>query len=134
MKRLKAICVGSLHSTEKCSMELKTRLFSQLLLAASQLKEPCDFHFGQRVAHYQRILSARGSLKVLKSDHVKFSAESTLLRTSTCMSPQSLGPVCLFYDTMDCSLLGSSVPGISQGRILEWVAIFYSRGSSQPRD
>ena len=29
---------------------------------------------------------------------------------------------------------GSSVPGISQARILEWVAISFSRGSSQPRD
>ena len=35
---------------------------------------------------------------------------------------------------MDCSLLGSSVPGISQARILEWVAISFSRGSSRPRD
>ena len=35
---------------------------------------------------------------------------------------------------MDCSLSASSVHGILQGRILEWVAIPYSRGSSQPRD
>ena len=35
---------------------------------------------------------------------------------------------------MDYSLPGSSVHEISQARILEWVAISYSRGSSQPRD
>ena len=35
---------------------------------------------------------------------------------------------------MDCSLPGSSVHGIFQGRVLEWVAISFSRGSSQPRD
>ena len=34
---------------------------------------------------------------------------------------------------MDCSPPGSSVHGISQARILEWVAISFSRGSSQPR-
>ena len=34
----------------------------------------------------------------------------------------------------DCSLPGSSVHGILQARILEWVAISFSRGSSQPRD
>ena len=34
-------------------------------------------------------------------------------------------------DTMDCSLLGSSAHGIILARILEWVAIFSSRGSSQ---
>ena len=37
-------------------------------------------------------------------------------------------------DCMDCNPLGSSVHGISQVRVLEWVAISYSRGSSQPRD
>ena len=35
---------------------------------------------------------------------------------------------------MDCSLPGSSVHGILQTRILEWVDIPSSRGSSQPRD
>ena len=35
---------------------------------------------------------------------------------------------------LDCSPLGSSVHGIFQARILEWVAIFFSRGSSQPSD
>ena len=33
-----------------------------------------------------------------------------------------------------CSPPGSSVHGISQARILEWVAISFSRGSSLPRD
>ena len=37
-------------------------------------------------------------------------------------------------DPMDCNLPGSSVHGILQARILEWVAIPFSRGSSQPRD
>ena len=35
---------------------------------------------------------------------------------------------------MDCSPPGSSVHGIFQARILEWVAVPTSRGSSQPRD
>ena len=35
---------------------------------------------------------------------------------------------------VDCSLPGSSVYGILRARILEWVAIPFSRGSSQPRD
>ena len=35
---------------------------------------------------------------------------------------------------MDCSSPGSSVHGIFQASILEWVAISFSRGSSQPRD
>ena len=37
-------------------------------------------------------------------------------------------------DLMDCSPPGSSVYGIFQARVLEWVAISFSRGSSRPRD
>ena len=37
-------------------------------------------------------------------------------------------------DPMDCNLLGSSVHEIFQARVLEWVAISFFRGSSQPRD
>ena len=37
-------------------------------------------------------------------------------------------------DPMDCGLPGSSVHGIFQARVLEWVAISFSRGSSWPRD
>ena len=36
------------------------------------------------------------------------------------------------FNSMDCSLPDSSVHGISQARILEWVAIPFSRGSSSP--
>ena len=38
-----------------------------------------------------------------------------------------------FCDPVDCSPPGSSVHEISQARILEWVAISFSRGSSWPR-
>ena len=37
-------------------------------------------------------------------------------------------------DPLGCSLLGSSIHGICQARALEWVAISFSRGSSQARD
>ena len=40
----------------------------------------------------------------------------------------------LFWDPMDCSPPGSSVHEILQARILEWVAILFSRGSTRPRD
>ena len=37
-------------------------------------------------------------------------------------------------DPMDCRLSSSSVHGILQARVLEWVAISFFRGSSGPRD
>ena len=48
-----------------------------------------------------------------------------------CLAAQSCLTLC---DPMDCSPPGSSVHGTSQARLLEWVVIFFSRGSSQPRD
>ena len=43
--------------------------------------------------------------------------------------------LCLtLWDSMYCSLLGSSFHRISQTGMLEWVAISFSKGSSQPRD
>ena len=48
-----------------------------------------------------------------------------------CVSAQLCPTLC---DPMDCSPPGSSVYGILGARILEWVAISYSRGSSWPRD
>ena len=57
------------------------------------------------------------------------------------LSPLVIGKVemlvaqlCLtLCDPMDCILPGSSVHGILQARILEWVAIPFSRGSFRPR-
>ena len=48
-----------------------------------------------------------------------------------CEVTQSCPTLC---DPMDCSLLGSSLHGILQARVLEWVAISFSRGSSRPMD
>ena len=47
----------------------------------------------------------------------------------------SVAKLCLtLCRSMDCSIPGSSVHGISQTRILEWVVISSSRGSFRPRD
>ena len=48
-----------------------------------------------------------------------------------CLVAQSCPALCY---PMGCSLPGSSVHGILQARILEWVTISLSRGSSRPRD
>ena len=50
------------------------------------------------------------------------------------VSAQSLQWCLTLCDPMDYSPPGSSVHGISQARILEWVTISFSRGSSQLRD
>ena len=50
------------------------------------------------------------------------------------MCVRSLQSCPTLWDPMDCSLLASSVHMILQARILEWVAMPSSKGSSQPRD
>ena len=53
------------------------------------------------------------------------------VKKCVCVCVQSCLTLC---NPMDCSLPGSSVHGIFQARIVEWIAISSSRGSSQPRD
>ena len=64
------------------------------------------------------------SLEWLYSDYIDYISGSCLV---TKLRPTLCNP-------MDCSPQGSSVYGILQARILAWVAISFSRGSSQPRD
>ena len=54
-----------------------------------------------------------------------------LLRVPVCSVTPSCPTLC---EPLDCSPSGSSVHGIFQAGIPEWVAISSSRGSSQPRD
>ena len=67
---------------------------------------------------------------------IKFThAETALCNTYgryCCCSVTKLCPT--LFDPMDCSPPGSPVHEIPQARILEWVAISFSRGSSQIRD
>ena len=59
---------------------------------------------------------------------------SLLYYLLTCLLAQPLSHVWLFCNPMDCRLPGCSVHGIFLARILEWLAISYSRGSFWPRD
>ena len=57
-----------------------------------------------------------------------------LKNLSWCGLAKSLKSRPTLWDTVDCSLPGSSVHGILQVRILEWAAMPSSTGSSRPRD
>ena len=58
--------------------------------------------------------------------HLKLSQHLTSYESESEVA-QSCPTLC---DPMDCSLLGSSVHGTFQVKVLEWVAISFSRGSS----
>ena len=61
----------------------------------------------------------------------KFFPDNIKISLIVCSVTQSCP---ILWDPMDGSLLGSSVHGIFQARILEWVATAYSKGSSWLRD
>ena len=64
-----------------------------------------------------------------------FTTSTTLAKGLKVKSKSEVAHSCpTLCDPTDCSLPGSSVHGILQARILEWVAIPFSRGSSQARD
>ena len=65
--------------------------------------------------------------KITKWDLIKIKNFCTTKETSHSVLSDCFNPI-------DCSLPGSSVHGVSQARILEWVAISFSRGSSPSRD
>ena len=72
---------------------------------------------------------------------IQFSPRSThrCLERETCLTLSvqfsSVAQLCpTLCDPMDCSLSRSSVHGIFQSRVLEWIAISFSRGSSRPRN
>ena len=55
-------------------------------------------------------------------------------RALSCVACSVIQSCPVLCGPMDYSLPGFSIHGISQARMLEWVAISFSRGSSQPRD
>ena len=100
-------------------------------------------HLSRHLSRYQMILfhpvtgdSDTDHWVNMMSTRIRFCKVtfSPLQLISICGSECEVAQSCpSLWDPMDCSLPGSSVHGILQARILEWFAISFSRGSSQPR-
>ena len=88
-------------------------------------------HHIPRTLHSQKEGTTPESRKLKDYLRTLHTTESYLISESESEVTQSCLTVC---DPMDCSPPGSSDHGILPARILEWVAMSFSRGSSQPRD
>ena len=99
-------------------MLLLLSLFSRVRLCATP-----------RTAAHQ----APGSLGISRQEHWSGLPFPSVVHENESESEvaQSCPTLC---NPMDCSLWGSSVHGIFQARVLEWIATAFSRGSSRPRD
>ena len=123
---------------------------NQFFAAAAEARKSLDFHhdgncesenFKQQSAlirvfykSHLRVVLRMESVKDGKSGGRETTQEAVAViqvRADNCLADKS----CLtFPDSADSSPSGSSVPGISQARILEWAAISFSRESSQSSD
>ena len=85
-----------------------------------------------KMNRYTSVSQSKGK-HVLWPMKIVWNSNFSIQKSQSDCNAQSLSQVTL-CDPMNCSPPGSSVHGISQARILDWVAIFSSRGSSWPRD
>ena len=83
-----------------------------------------------------RINHLRGGREAQKPPHPLLSLDGgwQLVDSKTREETEVAQPFLTLFNPVDCSLPGSSVHGILQARILEWVASSFSRGSSQTRN
>ena len=107
-------------------------------LGRSSGGEACGFKSWWSPLCWWLLRRTEGNQK-LSSKRLEFKTRSLPQYYATCFktepantkSGQSCPALC---DPVDCSPPGSSVRGILQATILQWVAISFSRGSSQPGD
>ena len=120
----------------KCLSSLVTKMFSlqQLTLSMLMILTTYWLEMYECVSCYPNITDQGVSILTYITNHQPQTLVSAkVLQSITCYVLAA--QLCLtFCDPMDCSPPGSSVHGISLARILEWIAIPFSRGSSQPRD
>ena len=75
-----------------------------------------------------------GGVKGRKGGEKETEVERKVCVCATCVRAKLLQLCPTFFHPMDCSLRGSSVHGILQAKLPEWVATPSFRGSSLPRD
>ena len=112
-QKLRILYHGMKHRTEK---PVKSTGLLIDVLAISSLKSNWSFYSGCVCVCVCVCVCARACMRVRARARARAQSCPTL------------------WDPMDSSLPGSSVPGVSQARILECVGISSSRESSQPRD
>ena len=96
----------------------------------SPLKDFCASNKGQRQTHK----SVSSSLCALHKEHRPIPQTRVTLSFPACVWAQVIQSCLILFDSMGCSPPSSSVHGIPSARILEWVAMPSSKGSSRSRN
>ena len=92
---------------------------------------PSWWHAGHTDTHMPSKLIKSHKCKSPATLHARYTRSAGMLGFNSWKKESEVAQSCLtLCDPMDCSLPGSSTHGIFQARVLEWVAISFSRGSS----
>ena len=122
------------HVIRCCPLFLLPSIFSSIRVFSNELalciRWPKYWSFSFSNSTYNEY-SVLISFRIDLFDHLAVQGTLKSLLKKWSEVAQSCPTLC---DPMDCSLPGSSIPGILQAGILEWVTISFSRRSSQPRD
>ena len=97
---------------------------------------PAYLTYAEYIIWNARLDDAQAGIKITRRNinYLRYTDDTTLI-TEKSESENEVAQFCLtIYNPMDCSLPGSSIHGIFQASILEWVAISFFRGSSRMRD
>ena len=98
---------------------------------------PCLFNLhAEYIIRNARLEEAQAGIKIAgrNINNLRYADDITLMAESEEELKSLLLKVKEESEKVGCSIPRSSIHGILQARILEWVAIPFSRGSSQPRD
>ena len=81
--------------------------------------------------HLPKTIPSNTIILGFRFQHMSLDGDKNILSLAAYESESEVAQSCpTLYDLMNCSLPGSSLHGILQARVLEWVAISFSRGSS----
>ena len=127
-----------------CVCVLATQSYPTFLepMDCSQAGSSAHGIFQVRILKWVVIPFSRGCIGLLKFKKKKNRNETSQYKCCKLTVTGKYIPVCVSFtqscpavcDPMDCNPPGSSVHGILQTSTLEWVAIPFSKASSQPRD
>ena len=101
------------------------------LMAITQIHTYMKVHWVQHLRFMSSyILKLYLGIKIDNEERIEYSVVVETIESESYIT-QSCPTLC---NPMDCSLPGSSIYGIFQAKVLQWVAISFSRGSSQLRN
>ena len=129
----KALSLSPAHSKDCGTSWLSLCLLKATLKRCTMWELWVKFYLGQDECCSQGDSPSDSSERLLQSYGGR-SLWMILVKECVLCCAKSLQLCPTLQDTMDCSSPGSFVLGFLQTRIVKWVAISYSRGSSQPRD